>query len=247
MEIGDPSLAEAEEPGITPFKVIGSNTMANVTDYAAMPYAITCKLYVTYRDGLSGAATGFVAGKGYVMTAGHVLYNHDKVGGVMGIGAKELGPALSIKVVLAENGCSNKGTRTSTSFDIPSEWKNGANKDYDYGMIKNVDFGWAAMGYTKFTTSFLNKSDAMIHGYAIDQKVQKYAKGKLLSYSGNQIKYKIDTLNGQSGGPITYPYGNNATCFVGIHSYAGGALDSHNYGVAFNQKAIDYIQKFVKG
>ncbi|HJD23440.1 MAG TPA: hypothetical protein H9694_04755 [Firmicutes bacterium] len=61
------------------------------------------------------------------------------------------------------------------------------------------------------------------------------------------LNIKMDSLNGQSGGPITYPYGNNATCFVGIHSYSGGALDSHNYGVAFNQKAIDYIQKFAKG
>ena len=200
-----------------------------LVDTTLYPYCLVCELQIKFRH-LNNllSATGFFISKRCVITAAHTIY---KAGNY----------AKHVTVYPGANG--NKkpfGSATTSKLRVPSKYKTNPIDIHDYGVVflENDDLYNEIGGFFGFK-NFDDSETAAIPGYANDKtSIQRESRG---SVAGSQsiLKYRIDTVDGISGGPLLQN-SNDQFYAVGIH--IGGSCP--NKAVHIKNKVYSNLKKW---
>lgn len=217
------SLLPTEQ--FTAESICGPDNRVKVTATTAMPYKAICKLYMKGPSGGNYIGTGWLTHRNKLYTAGHCVYERDDQ-------SQPIGWMTSITVVPALSGITEPyGRYQASALTATRGWVEEGDHRYDMGGIKlssNVSHS------DVFTPSLGDPSRGEVCGYPGDRDtgIFQYRMEDLLTKSGGQFRYTIDTFGGQSGSPLL----QNRTIAVGIHNY-GGCPNS----------ASDLYQGFIDG
>jgi glutamyl endopeptidase len=203
-----------------PETVCGSDTRTQVGAVTTFPWRAHCHLVITLQNGQTGTGTGWMSGRGTVMTAGHCVHT----GGTSGQWVK------SIIVIPGRNGVNRPyGSIAGAGFRSVTGWTRDASPEYDYGCIllpSNNKIGdrTGYYGFAAFSDSLLNNLLVNTAGYPGDKPsgTQWRTNGNLSSVAVRRLFYNMDTFGGQSGS-VVYRYRSeyNERIAVGIHCYGG--------------------------
>jgi len=194
------------------------------------PWNTVCHLEIEYANRAS-SGTGFLVGPRTVITAAHCVLD-PKLGRAMNVTVR---PARDDSII--PFGLCNTG-----SVDFPGEWQDALRlgqepAEHDYGAIflpEEYDRIGSCLKWKVFTDNELqrivqNSEQANVIGYPIDRNpVMETDAGHLVIDSGHPLNerllhYRIDTSEGQSGGPIIhYDLSTRTSTVYGIHSRALG-------------------------
>ena len=78
--------------------------------------------------------------------------------------------------------------------------------------------------------------------FASSNPVRKHEKGVMESVDRHEIKYRINTVKGQSGGPVMVEDEDGEMVVVGIHTHAGLKVGV-NSGLYFTNEIIEEIKR----
>ena len=120
---------------------------------------------------------------------------------------------------------------------------------YDYGVIR-LDTSVEAPGILEMkaaTEQELQSATFSVTGYPGDKPAGTMwtAQGPLQDISEHNISYRMDTWEGESGGPVTGVF-DDAAAIVGVHSGANNqnpADATANLAVRLNEAVIARIQQ----
>lgn len=216
-----------EEP--MPNVIIDEDDTGEVIDMllSVMPYSAIGRVQVTYTDGTSGSGTGFLFGPNDVATAAHVLCHKGSV-------AKEISfwiPGAGGPVT------TYKGTKQA----FPSEFKENDDGEYDWGVFHiNSNIG-NTKGYFGWVSNVTIGTVVQVIGY---HNSKMMIAGERVTYVTDRlVKYKVDTLPGQSGGPVLNRALDNK--IVAIHS-AGSASEKINWGCRVTSQMSTVLNKYLR-
>jgi V8-like Glu-specific endopeptidase len=201
------------------------------------PYRCICSLRIRTRDGKVGLGTGWLVGPRTVITAGHCVFlrRHGGWAGGMEVYPARYGNEKPI-VAQAESLMSVEG------------WTEHARAEYDYGAIRlDRDIGaLGRFGYAAFSSKeLLGFSAVHVAGYPGDKNGTMWGHArKLMSASELQLEYDIDTINGNSGGPV-FVMKNDRFIAVGIHNY-GNPQKMNNSATRITENVFQNIQRWEK-
>lgn len=199
--------------------VCGTDERTQVTNVTAFPWRANCQLVITLQNGSQGIGTGWMVGRGTVITAGHCVHT----GGTSGQWIK------SVVVIPGRNGSYRPyGSIAGASFRSVTGWTRDASPNYDYGAIilpSHMKIGdrTGYYGYTAYGDSTLTNLLVNTAGYPGDKPTgtQWYTYGNLASFTGLRLFYNFDTFGGQSGSVVYYLHSSGQRYAVGIHAYGG--------------------------
>lgn len=211
-----------------PETVCGADSRTQRTDTTNSPWRMNCQLIMTLPNGKQGIGTGWMSGRGTVMTAGHCV----NLGGTPGSGVDGL-YMRRIDVIPGRNGTGTGsrpfGTHTSSSFRSVNGWvrpSSGVNRvEYDYGAVilsTRVGDSTGFYGFANLSDASLNNLTVNSAGYPGDKPTgtQWYTFGPISSTTTRQLFYNFDTFGGQSGSAV-YRLQNGQRHSVGVHAYGG--------------------------
>jgi len=216
---GDPSLLEI---------IIGRDDRVRVTNTLAYPYVCICHLVIRARNGKTYVGTGWLADEQTVVTAGHNVYMH-----------REGGWAASIDVYPGRNGNSRPYQARAVRTWSTRGWTKQKSAPADYGAIrldqKIEDVG--TFGFGALTNEELKAGLFHIVGYPGDKHGEMWGHGRRLKgVQSDVLIYDIDTVGGNSGGPL-FLVRNGDSIVVGIHNYGA------NYGNSATRITNDVYQR----
>ncbi|MRB60546.1 trypsin-like serine protease [Bacillus thuringiensis] len=195
--------------------VCGSDERSPILNTKAYPWRAVCELIITRADGAQGRATGWLNGRGTVITAGHCVFSN-----VLKKWNK------SITVIPGRNG-SEKPYGEIISSDLWSVkgWTEDLNPEYDYGAIilpNHIGDTTGYFGFAVYQDSQLKDVKANLSGYPGDKPdTQWWMYDKITSVNERKIFYNIDTMPGHSGSAVWMDAANGQHYAVGIHAYGG--------------------------
>jgi V8-like Glu-specific endopeptidase len=207
--------------------VLGADDRIKITNTTTYPWRTHCKLYMRFR-GVDNrdywySGSGTLIGNKYVITAGHCVYNHDRVGG------QKLGWAREIQAYPGLNGSyAPYGRANATYLRSWTGWVNNGDFNWDIALVtlnRTVGNSTGWLGYGSFGS--LNGQTANLSGYPgnRDNGVgQYYHYGPVVSSSSHRVNYRVDTSPGQSGSGVYLIQGANRYVFA-AHS-TGGSTDN---------------------
>ena len=180
----------------------------DVSDY---PYRCICSLVIHCRTGQVGLGTGWLVGPRTVVTAGHCVYMHNHGRWAAGV-----------DVYPARVGDHRPFRARATRLMSVRGWTEQAKPESDYGGIE-VDRDLSDIGsfsYAALPTAELETLQAVnVVGYPADKPGTMWGHARRLArVTKRQLEYEIDTINGNSGGPV-FALRNDEAIAVGIHNY----------------------------
>ncbi|MBD5797521.1 hypothetical protein BHU24_17250, partial [Bacillus pseudomycoides] len=197
-----------------------SDTRKRAFDTKIFPHSATCWLIITDANGGIGVGSGWLNGKGTVITAGHNVFNRD-----LRKWNKE------IIVIPGKNGSIAHGAPSFGTFTVTQDkfrsvvgWTEQLNSEYDYGALilsEKVGERTGYFGYKVGDSAILDKP-IKIAGYPSDKvdaelATQWYSLGYIQNppLYDRYIAYKLYTVKGDSGGPVWIDDSNYQA--IGIH------------------------------
>ncbi len=194
--------------------VIGRDDRIRMNNTTAFPWRCICSLSITAADGSKWIGTGFLVGPRLVVTAGHVVYMHNRGGW-----------AKSIEVIPGRNGSRRPyGSCKSSFYYSVKGWTQKRKREYDYAAIvlpSDCKFGnqLGYFGYGYYSKNTLKGRAVNLSGYPGDKTpgTQWWHARKLTDVNSKTLVYNIDTAGGQSGAPV-WQYKNGQRYAVGIHT-----------------------------
>lgn len=214
------------------YSIFGDDDRTVVKSTSGSNYSI-CKIFITFSDNSKAVGTGFLTSSNKVVTAGHCLYYKDTSGNPK--------TAKSLKLWFGCSGTNSNPkytvetsvTCTTDNIYVPSQWKTGYPKNYDYGVIKlDEDFSGPTQYFSLASYSNCSEGDTVtITGYEDHYKNTKFTNydlvqgtGKITGTNGSLLYTKIDAMAGQSGSPVVYK-GN----VIGVYTYSVANADKNIY------------------
>jgi len=217
---------------ISPYSIIGSDNRTTINSRHATPYSAICYLVISWPNGASGTATGFVVGYKTIATAGHCVY--DKACG---------GWASSIKIYYYANGNSTQKSMYASSLASTQGYVYSDDSNYDYGVITtSSEIGKSTKMYKMLERDWISSdltSTITIAGYRANVLYSMY--GSIASAGTYKIYTQIDTEPGQSGCPY-YRKRNGYYEAIGIHNGSSGS--SQNVGIKIRKSIYDYYNNY---
>ena len=176
--------------------IFGNDGRVTVTWPSVYPYSTIAYMRVIGRCGDSWSGTGFMVGRDRLLTAAHVLVCPEH-----NAWAKNIDFYFGYK---SDNDCRYHYRGKWTA------WAGNVFKDHrysiinDFGCVKlyqNVGdmVGWLG-SYWGQTSSFLESNYMQVAGYR--SGILRYDTGWVTAYDSSHLTYTIDTVCGNSGGPI---------------------------------------------
>jgi V8-like Glu-specific endopeptidase len=203
---------DALDVALEPMARFGDEDRTEVTrlDY---PYSAICALRSRFADGSSALGTGWVAGAGTIVTAGHCVYD------------PRAGWASDVEVVPRRLGSRAPfGTLRVGKTVTTRGWVDHGDAAADYGallvapevydLIRLGAFGWEPTSDDE-----LLRVEVAVSGYPRDLDVSRLFedRGRLEALTAGQLFYRCDTGRGQSGAPVWYVR-DGAPYVAGIHN-----------------------------
>ncbi|AJK90034.1 hypothetical protein PI85_22280 [Lysinibacillus sp. A1] len=198
-----------------PETICGSDERSPILNTKIYPWRAICQLIITRADGARARATGWLNGKGTVITAGHCVYSTDLNKW-----------NTSITVVLGRNGNEEPyGEITSTNLSSVKGWTEQHDPNYDYGAIilpTHIGDVTGYFGFAAYQDSQLKNVKANLSGYPGDKpNTQWFMYDTITNVANRKIYYDIDTVGGHSGSPLWIDAPDGQHYAVGIHAYGG--------------------------
>lgn len=219
--------------------IIGTDDRVQVASTREYPWRCVCELRITAQDGSQWSGTGWLAGPRLVVTAGHVVYIHNRGGW-----------ARSIEVIPGVNGLDRPfGSALCDRFHCVSGWTAQQDGDFDYGAIvlpAASPYG-QKLGYLGFATleaPALEDAPVNIAGYPSDKPPGTlwYHARRLERIEPRLLYYNIDTAGGQSGAPA-WAQAQGQRLVVGVHT--GGAITG-NSAVRIDPVVFDTLSAWIQ-
>ncbi|WP_038167488.1 caspase family protein [Verrucomicrobium sp. BvORR106] len=195
------------------------------------PWNAVSYLEATFENGKTFRGSGFCVGRRLLVTAGHCLL-------------EEGNRAVSINVFPGlQDGRTVIPASTSTTYVVHPEWASRQSPEHDYGLILlNFDAPW--MGTAVLSDQQLNGLICFVAGYPIDLSLQVWAAAGFIGPAGSaMLNHRIDSEDGQSGGPILHVTNSLDTFAVGIHTQGTPGL---NHGVRLTPDVLGQIIEWAK-
>jgi glutamyl endopeptidase len=222
-------------------KVFGADNRVRITPTNYFPARAQCRLVMTYKDNSVFVGSGTMVGYKYVLTAGHVVYNHDHGGW-----------AKSIAVYPGQDGGSIPYSAYATKLRSVTGWTSSEDSDYDYALItlnKNLGNSTGWFGLASFSDSTLDSTGtAYITGYPAEKAwgTQWQHWGPLTDNDSTMVYYRIDTTGGQSGSGV-YRFYNNSRYVFAVHTGWSWHFDwfssgEYNHGTRITSSRYYLIQ-----
>ncbi|OXB97356.1 MULTISPECIES: trypsin-like serine peptidase [Bacillus] len=200
---------------LIPETTCGADERSQALNTKIYPWRAVCDLIITLEDGRRARGTGWLNGRGTVITAGHCVFS----------------PTLkkwhkSITVIPGRNGNEKPyGEITSTQLSSVKGWTENQDQNYDYGAIilpSHIGDTTGYLGIKVYQDSELNGVKANISGYPGDKPhTQWFMYDKITNVDERKIYYNIDTEPGHSGSPLWIDEPNGKYFAVGVHAYGG--------------------------
>lgn len=241
-EFDDPALAAfvSQQPYLTergPEVVIGEDDRVRINNTTTYPWRTICSLLITAKDGSRWIGTGWLVGPRTVITAGHVVYIHNRGGWVK-----------SIEVIPGRNGASRPyGSCVATNFRSVKGWTKNNKRSHDYGAIilpKDCRFGDRVgyFGYANLNLTSLLNLKVNLSGYPGDKETgtQWWHARRVKLVTARTLVYNIDTAGGQSGSPV-WRLKDGKRHVVGIHT---NGASSGNSATRITKPVFDNIKKW---
>ncbi len=220
METVDESLVEEITQQLE--VIVGTDDRVRITSTTKVPWRRHCALRITMPSGAVYRGTGFLIGPRAVATAGHCVYLQ-----------KQGGWARRVEVIPGCNGTKRPfGQAVATSFRSVRGWVREAKPESDYGCIVLPPGAFAgrslgSFGFGVFTATQLLAQPAVVAGYSGDKPFAELwgMARRIKTVTPKQLVYDIDTMGGNSGGPV-YIKRNGKRYVVGIHNYGASSGNS---------------------
>lgn len=223
---------------------IGSDDRTPVEHPFEKRWAAHGHLEMLFPNGVQYTGSGTMIGQGYVLTAGHCLYNK-KAGGW----------ATSVKFSAAQNDSDNPvDPAYATQLFTLKGWQDRANSHFDMGMLVldravGNETGW--YGLSTDTDEFLKQPtlEVNVTGYPADTdkgsgKKMWTMSGKIRSVSPEQLTYTLDTTPGQSGSGVYVELNKPGEYYcVGIHT--SGIRDQYNTATRITKVKFDRLVSWI--
>lgn len=224
MESGMETVDEALVEEITQQLevIIGTDDRLRINLTTRVPWRRHCALRIFMPSGATYRGTGFLIGPRAVATAGHCVYLE-----------KQGGWARRIEVIPGCNGTQRPfGQAVATNFRSVRGWVRDAKPASDYGCIMLPPGAFAgrslgSFGFGVFSSAQLLAQPAVVAGYSGDKPFAELwgMARRIKAVTPTQLVYDIDTMGGNSGGPV-YIKRNGKRYVVGIHNYGAGSGNS---------------------
>ena len=172
------------------------------------PYSAVCLLKIINQNGGIEYGTGFFISPTCVITAGHCVFNN---GSWM----------RSITVIPgATGGVEPFGRAASGKFKSVEGWTINADSDFDYGAVILSDNSlYNKTGATLGARPSNGNEAIRLTGYPSDKKGTQWEdSGVISSETTHRIFYVLDTIEGDSGGPVFTTNDAGESFAVGIHT-----------------------------
>lgn len=237
-------------------RIIGPDDRQLVGDTTQQPFRTVCKVLAVFpgSPGYYYMGSGVMVGRRHVLTAGHVLYSHDRGGW-----------ATTVRLIPALQGnYMPYGDAYATEITVFNGWRNNGDFDYDLGIIRldrdlGDTTGWMGFGAATAPDGLL----ATTAGYPGDQRLSGdldiglrmvQVSGRLETSGTEQFHFLMDTMQGQSGSPL---YSNlpvtadgrsfQAPIAIGIHCYqTEGDAAVYNGGCRITDAKFATIRNYLQ-
>lgn len=239
----DTSLTDTSQflSPVEPYSIIGDDEREPLDFPDSLPLSAIGKIYITGANGKHYVGTGFLVSDDLVLTAGHCLKNSEMGGNATG---------FEFKSGLYPNGAYRGSANAYRSY-IPSQWENGYNSDWDWGLLRLDSPLGSSIGYLNCTTgpSTPTGRQCEIMGYPEDWVTGQYQGttqvvgfGTIMASSQYKIFYDADTTGGMSGAPIFISNTPNMSV-SGIHTNGTGLTQPFNSGVRITSAILTVISQ----
>jgi V8-like Glu-specific endopeptidase len=210
--------------GLTKMYVVPS---PNVRMY---PYDAVVKIISSFPKCKSKQGSGAFVSSDGVFTAAHVVYIKD-CGGY----------ATDVVIIRGyDKGIEPFGRTRATRIEVPSQYLNGGDPNYDFAALLTKDKSDSFFGYGVPSGDL---GDIMIVGYPVekgkyDGETMLASPGPASMVSVNALQYPLNTYEGMSGGPILQKNGvqRGVTHYrvIGVHTRGKGeSRFPVNFGAGF--------------
>ena len=225
----------------------GKDGRKRVYDPSVFPYSAQVHFKTTFHTGKGEIGSGTFIDRYIILTAGHVVYSHDK-GGIY----KELNCYLG----------GNKPYRAGNVQGVKVSRDYIANKDdwhADYALVfidrpRGDETGY--LGLSKLSNEKLSTLPVTIAGYPADKLKQEghglwEMSGSLSQITQRTLHYEIDTFAGQSGSGIWYDSPNKKGSYylAGIHAYGTDEKKGYdtNRGPRLEKNLFQVLTSWIDG
>ncbi len=254
--------ADPRERGGGVASVFGADGRDEISNTTVTPWNRIGKVYVWFHDPADdpetsspseevryadGSGSGALIGECHVLTAGHVIYNHDPGDGNIGWAEK----IIFVPGLYTDSGGETRwpyGSQYATEIMSFRGWTQDEDENHDMGFfVLDTPIG-ATTGWFGYSTRDSNGATRNISGYPGDRNNgldQFHMAGQINCENRYNLKYKIDTFSGQSGAPV-WRYDGSSRLVVGVHAHGnvafGCGFETQNRGVRITSGKFDAIQ-----
>lgn len=229
-----------------PGSVIDADDRVRVVDTELTPWRMVCALRITAPTG-TFLGSGWLAGRRTVITAGHCIFDANRMGGW----------AQQIQVTPGQDEAFTPfGSASSVRFSTVDAWLHSQDPDFDIGAIHlgaplGDEVGWFAVG--ALPAPDLPGFGINVSGYPADKggRQQWHHGNRILSVGPRRIFYDQGTFGGQSGAPaFLYEQEGGDPIVVGVHADVVGGTPGPR-GIPANSaprilpEVLEQIEKWV--
>lgn len=228
--------------------IIGEDERQRVPDAGLDPWRRICQLDLKGPRGIF-KGTGWLAGPGTVVTAGHCVHYPAFFGG--------WADAITVAAGRTGDACPF-GRIDSEHFSTVNLWLDGLDADHDIAAIhlpEPLGLRTGLFPMQRMEDADLVGRTVNVSGYPTDKelaKAQYHHANRIMAVTGRRLFYEVDTVSGQSGAPVWVQDDAEAppVC-VGIHAYGvpGTPIDLHitaNSAPRFDEAVLAILRAWVR-